>query len=225
MGILKEIGDRYGTDKGDQNHQFNGISYLDVYEQYFSPLRYEDINILEIGVSRGLSLKTWKEYFPNANIFGMDIDSDCKQHEDERISIEIGSQVDKNALQNISDKANGEFDIIIDDGSHVNKYTLESFNFLFQKVKKGGIYAIEDLRQSYIELDKIGPDGLPTEGGQGVRHFWAGMKYNPVTDSLDNNREDMSNFFENIIRDIDHQQGQIQSIQFWSMMCFILKTK
>ena len=40
--------------------------------------------------------KTWKEYFSNAQIYGLDIDSGCKKHEEDRVNIVIGSQIDEN---------------------------------------------------------------------------------------------------------------------------------
>src|SRR5690606_41306911 len=43
----------------------------------------------------------------------------------------------------------GEPDLIIDDGSHINEHVIESFNFLFPRLKSGGIYVIEDVQTSY----------------------------------------------------------------------------
>ena len=47
------------------------------------------------------------------------------------------------------------FDIIIDDASHITEDQLKVFQYLFQRVRKGGLYVIEDvtnwgqLRQEY----------------------------------------------------------------------------
>ena len=93
-----------------------------------------------------------------------------------------------------------------------NKHIIKSFNYLFKKLKKGGIYIIEDLSCSYTSLDK-----------GGVRKDWPGMKYNPVNDNLDNDRNDMDQFFSKIIFDMDHRRENIASIQFWSSICVIIK--
>ena len=57
---------------------YKHLPYFDIYERHFSKYRGKDINLLEIGVGYGGSLKMWKNYFsklnPNAkvNIYGID---------------------------------------------------------------------------------------------------------------------------------------------------------
>jgi len=208
---LKILGKIYETDKGEESHSFKGFSHLDVYARCLSHLRNRSINLLEIGVLRGESLRMWKRYFPSSNIYGLDIDPDTKQFEENRISITIGSQADEVVLEGLSQRAGG-FDIIIDDGSHVNKHMIKSFDCLFKHLKKGGVYIIEDLRCSYSKLDQ-----------GNVRNTWPGMKYNAPDDNLDNDRNDMDEFFKKIISDMDHRQGEVVSIQFWYNVCVILK--
>lgn len=211
---LNNLGRSHSTDKFDKNHTFQGLSYLDVYEKYFQPLQKEPISILEIGVKDGASLRTWKDYFKKGRVYGLDIDPDCKHLEEERIRIEIGSQDDKVFLGKVFED-DPEFDIIIDDGSHVNSFTLASFDYLFyNRLKRGGIYIIEDLRCSY--------EALQTD--QKVLETWPGMKYNDQNKSYDNDRKDMDTFFQQKIRDLDHLQGEILTIHFWAMTCVILKT-
>ena len=47
--------------------------YLDVYDHLFLPYKDKEINFLEIGTDRGGSLMLWDKYFPNANIYVLDI--------------------------------------------------------------------------------------------------------------------------------------------------------
>ena len=156
----------------------------------------------------------WKAYFRRGNIFGIDIDPECKRYEEDRIQIEIGSQ-DDGGFQKTCFGRDTKFDIIIDDGSHINRMTLASFELLFDsRLKKGGIYVIEDLGCSY---DKLQTD-------QNILEIWPGMKYNDPSKSYDNDRKDMDKFFLRKIRDLDHRSGNILSLQFWAMMCFIMKT-
>jgi len=146
MKTLNEIAKIHGTDKSSKVHD-----YCRKYEKYFSFKRDEPLTILEIGVLKGESLRMWKEYYPQSQIIGIDIEPASKLYsEEERIIIEIGSQTDPEFLKTISQKY-GPFDMILDDGSHVNSDVIYSFQYLFDSVKPGGIYVVEDTCTSYWE--------------------------------------------------------------------------
>lgn len=66
MKDLVSIGKNYPSNK-------NKSGFLLIYENYFKELRLKKINILEIGIDKGDSLRIWRDYFPNANICGVDI--------------------------------------------------------------------------------------------------------------------------------------------------------
>ncbi len=146
---LREISEIHGHGKGlvggDKCVRHN---YCEKYERHLQTWRDKKFKLLEIGVMEGRSLKMWKDYFPRADIIGIDILEDCKKYESERIQVEIGSQADKSFLQNLCDKY-GTFEIIIDDGSHLWNDIISSFNFLFPRLAGGGHYVIEDLHTSY----------------------------------------------------------------------------
>lgn len=142
MKTLDQIAIRCGTDKSSLTH-----NYTNRYAMYFEDIREEKINILEIGVKLGRSLKMWKEYFHNAEITGVDIDN-LKKFEEPRIHIEQGDQKDTDFLKKINDLY-GPFDIIIDDGSHINEDIQKSFDCLFPLLKPGGLYIVEDLHACY----------------------------------------------------------------------------
>ena len=136
---LKNIAKKFPTSKND--HQF-----IDHYDLYFKNLKDKEINILEIGVERGDSLRMWREYFTKANICAIDlIDRNISVN---NTDIMIGDQSDCNFLQQVVNKYN-MFDIIIDDGSHQCKHIIKSFNFLFNYLNDDGIYVVEDLQTSY----------------------------------------------------------------------------
>jgi hypothetical protein len=104
--------------------------------------------MMEIGVLDGKSLLTWKDYFYRSHILGIDINPECKKYEEERITIEIGSQADGGFLSRTSEHY-GPFDIILDDGSHMNDHVTYSFQHLFDSVKPGGVYIVEDCATAY----------------------------------------------------------------------------
>jgi hypothetical protein len=143
MSILNEIAKKYGTDKSSEIH-----NYCVKYEKYLPFDRSEELKIMEIGVLGGSSLFTWKEYFYNSQILGIDINPECKKYEEPRITVEIGSQVDGNFLSQIRQQY-GPFDMILDDGSHINSHVIYSFENLWESIKPGGVYIVEDSCCSY----------------------------------------------------------------------------
>ena len=123
--------------------------YFSIYEYYFNRFRNKPIKFLEIGIDRGGSLQMWKEYFgKNVQIFGIDADKNCFYEEDQ-ITIEIGSQQDRNFLRKFVEK-HGTFDIILDDGGHTMKQQIVSLEELYPSLNNDGIYMIEDVHTSYI---------------------------------------------------------------------------
>lgn len=124
--------------------------YFEIYDHFFSNFRDKKINVLEIGVQNGGSLKMWKEYFKNAKIYGLDIDPSCQKFGNKNTRIFIGDQSNLNFL-NETAKIIGELDIIIDDGSHIMQDQIISLQTLFPYLQEGGIYLIEDLHTSYLQ--------------------------------------------------------------------------
>lgn len=123
--------------------------YFEFYNKHFLKYRNKKIKLLEIGVYKGGSLQMWKKYFgENAQIIGLDIDIGCKSFQENQIDIFIGNQNNEKDLESLVNKY-GTFDIIIDDGSHVNEHQINSFKFLFDYLNDNGIYLVEDLHTSY----------------------------------------------------------------------------
>jgi hypothetical protein len=124
--------------------------YFWVYEKHFAHLRDKEFKMLEIGVLNGGSLEMWRNYFPKAKIVGIDINPDCRNHEqaDKNIFVRIGDQSDEKFLQSLVDEF-GEFDLILDDGSHHVDHVNRTFQYLYPKLKDGGIYFIEDTHAAY----------------------------------------------------------------------------
>jgi len=144
MRSLKEI---FESHTGRLLHKWD--HYFEVYERYFSPYRGTKANILEIGISHGGSLEMWREYFGNeVNLFAVDVIPECKQFEDEKTRVFIGSQEDEAFLAQLKSKL-PEIDLLIDDGGHTMRQQIVTFNNLFSRVKDRGIYLVEDTHTSY----------------------------------------------------------------------------
>ena len=76
--------------------------YIDIYDQYFSKYRNQEIVFVEIGIAHGGSLQMWRKYFgEKAFIYGIDVNPECKQFETGNTKIFIGSQQDTVFLEQI----------------------------------------------------------------------------------------------------------------------------
>jgi hypothetical protein len=101
----------------------------------------------------------WQRYFPNAMVYGLDI-YEKRLGLGSRIVTIKGSQSDVEVLGELAARY-GPFDLIVDDGSHIGSDQQVSFRALFDAVKPGGFYVIEDVRTSYWPDWGGGPPGLP----------------------------------------------------------------
>jgi len=210
---------RYFLNNGE-NRLHKWLHYFDIYERHFDRFRDKPIKMLEIGVFGGGSLRMWRDYFaPGSTIVGIDINPDCKAHEAENIDIHIGSQDDPEFLTKIADQY-GAFNIILDDGSHVNKHVIASFETLYHRTTPDGVYMIEDMHTSYwskwggglrkpgtfIEYAKDKIDEL------NATHVRSGLDVNTFTQSTDSIA-----FYDSIVVFEKRPQGARQHIKSGAM--------
>ncbi|MUM21162.1 class I SAM-dependent methyltransferase [Mycobacterium sp. CBMA271] len=120
--------------------------YLPIYQR--SLVRTE--RMLEIGVDRGGSLQMWREHLPDATIVGLDINPEAAKHDDPKrhIHVRIGDQTDTGFLGTVVDEF-GPFDTVLDDGGHTPKQMIGSFQYLFPRLRPGGVYIVEDVCANY----------------------------------------------------------------------------
>jgi len=125
--------------------------YVDIYEKHFEDYVGKEVHILEIGISGGGSLQIWKKFFgPNAKIYGVDTAIECKKFEEDQIKVFIGDQSNKKFLNSIITKI-PKLDIILDDGGHMAKQQINSFEILFPFLDVNGVYMVEDTHTSYMK--------------------------------------------------------------------------
>jgi hypothetical protein len=153
---LKEFYEN-GNQKSDKGTTHDYISAY--YNNEFTSKRFESISILEIGIHAGLSLKLWKDWFENANIFAID---PCKEVD---ILEEIVDEINQRKnVKIIKDDAYSEsilsifednsLDYIIDDGPHTLDSQIYSLRNWYKKIKSGGKLIIEDI-QSLTALNTL----------------------------------------------------------------------
>lgn len=156
---LCSISNRSGSDKGNRHN------YTTFYHYLFESIRQKVNSVFEVGIGTnnpnipssmgpggtpGASLRMWRDYFPNAQVYGADVDKGCLFNE-ERIKTFYVDQTNTETIKDLWDKEFSEqsFDIMIDDGLHsylANKTFLENSIY---KLKSGGVYIIEDVDISY----------------------------------------------------------------------------
>jgi len=150
---LSELGQKYGTDK--VWHKFTNV-----YDSLWHNLREHVTSLMEIGVFFGASMQMWLDYFPAAQIHGVDafegkqgngtIFKDATKFYDHvkanpsffpRLTLHKKDQNNKDHLLSLS----GVHDIIIDDGSHTMQDQHQALAVLFKLVRPGGYFVIEDI--------------------------------------------------------------------------------
>lgn len=150
--ILRELGEKYNSSK------ITVGCYEFVYDDKFDKIRNEVKKFLEIGIYEGASLRMWKDYFPNATIYGLDV---CKKlmFEEDRIITRCVDQGNENDLKKFIEEFGDNYDIIMDDGSHFSQHQQISFSFLLPYLKSKGIYVIEDLHCCFgsNRFEKVDP--------------------------------------------------------------------
>lgn len=147
MGTLNKIGLKYGADKSSKFH-----NYLDFYQEQL-PDRDFSGRLLEIGVMDGLSMKMWRDYYPKAEIVGIDIKDMDHMHNDDWQVPDSVKLIECDGTDPRQTKKLGMFDIIIDDGSHYCADQQKSFEILYyNQLNKDGVYILEDLWSSYVEM-------------------------------------------------------------------------
>lgn len=158
IGMLKQLFDKYQCDKGTEKHH-----YYKEYELYFEERREEPLNFLEIGTFKAASTAAFNEYFPNANIYTIDIfqrtdPKDLKILHSDRVhwlkadsmDASLGVKIRKKWGQDI------KFDFVIDDGAHWPEANRLTFENIVPFLKEDGVYFVEDV----WPMHKMGREAL-----------------------------------------------------------------
>ena len=177
MRDLKKLAIKHGSDKHGSHY------YTEIYERYMLPKKNKSITIFEIGIGGynngnysdinlgGESLRVWRDYFLKGKVIGLDIFKK-EINLGPRVKIIQGSQSSANCLFKIIKKFK-KFDFIVDDGSHNSKDVIFSFKYLFNSLKEGGYYFIEDTQASYIR--EFGGDGAFLDNKKTAMNYFKKM--------------------------------------------------
>ena len=178
---LAKLCDYHGSDKGSLSkgphpYPWTPHSYSDYYEMIFAPMRFNVKKVFECGIGTnnpklasnmsvngkpGASLRVWRDYFPNAQIVGGDVDKSIL-FEETRIKTYYIDQTDLQSIQSFWNKVDQEdFDLILDDGLHTVDAGIKLFTQSIKKLSPTGFYIIEDVGMhmlfDYIDYFKNKP--------------------------------------------------------------------
>lgn len=165
---LCDIMNKQGSDKASKpiNSGSAGHNYTRYYSQIFEKFRYDEINLFELGLGTnnlsiesnmgetgvpGASIFGWQEYFKNGHIFGADVDTGCLFNTD-KIKTFFCDQTNPWIIRQMWNNKylDFNFDIIIEDGLHTFNSNVIFFENSYYKLKKHGIYIIEDIYNEEI---------------------------------------------------------------------------
>jgi hypothetical protein len=148
LPYLSELALKYGSDKCPAIYH----SYTPFYQELLDKRRLKVKKVLEIGVGfddgirkKAASLYMWRDYFPNATIYGCDILREVLIQED-RIKTFYCDQKNVNDLEKLISWIGKDFDLVVDDGSHETDDQICSAMQLLPVLSKNGIYVIEDVK-------------------------------------------------------------------------------
>jgi FkbM family methyltransferase len=154
---LCELGLKYHTDKSPISKYELRHSYTILYDFIFGKLKYDKIKLAEIGIWKNAGLKCFREYFPNAEIYGFEfihslIDEAKKDNLKNTYYYYLDAEIPESIEKSFQD-AGGDFDIIIDDGSHKFEHQINVILNTIPFLKPGGVLIIEDIFKSINESD------------------------------------------------------------------------
>jgi hypothetical protein len=108
----------------------------------------------------GASLRPFREYLPNATIFGADVDKRIL-FQDDRIRTYFADQTDLASLESVGKNIPDAIDLIIDDGLHSPNANLAVLAFGLPKLKNRGWLVIEDVPERAVRLWQVVAALLP----------------------------------------------------------------
>ena len=110
----------------------------------------------------GASLRAFKEFLPEANIYGADIDRRILFEED-RIKTFFVDQTNPGSFAAVATQINCKFDVIIDDGLHSPNANIATLVFACNNLKQGGWFIVEDIAAAAIPVWRVVSALLPKD--------------------------------------------------------------
>ena len=148
MDSLTQLAIKYGADKWGKHN------YTPYYNSLFIKKRLKVRKVIEMGAGEGASLRMWRDYFPNAFIYGAD-NQDNRIFKEDRIEVIKCDQSSLDDVIGLMNKTGTDIDIFIDDGSHVPEHQIFTCRAVMYIADKTIDYFIEDVADETI-INELG---------------------------------------------------------------------
>jgi predicted O-methyltransferase YrrM len=148
---LCNLGVKYPTDKCpyNLNETLHKHAYTSIYNFLFSSIRYNNLIFGEIGIGCNNSTMLWRDYFPDAKLFGF-------EYFEHRINKAISDNLvdttyinmnikEESSIVDAFIKANTMFDVIVEDSTHEFEDQIRLINIAYKYLNRGGLLIIEDI--------------------------------------------------------------------------------
>ena len=151
MDDLTKLAIKYGTDKWGKH------TYTPYYFELLKERRHVIKKVIEIGTAEGASLFMWRDFFPNATIYGAEIDPArvALMENQSRITMIQCDQTSEKDLKRVVAHTGTDVDLIIDDGSHILEDQIFSCKTLLPMFQKHLIYIIEDIQRWHTASKRL----------------------------------------------------------------------
>lgn len=148
MDDLTKLAIKYGTDKWGKHN------YTPHYYEMFKDRRESVKKVLEIGVGEGAGLRMWRDFFPNAMIYGAEIDDNrvVRLSEEDRISVFKCDQSKSADLKHLIKYIGSDIDLVVDDGSHKPEHQAYTCRVLMSILNEKVTYVIEDVADEDVAI-------------------------------------------------------------------------
>ena len=157
----------------------------------------------------------WGKYFPQAEVYGIDIDPACKQYQGENRTVWIRDLSLDTTLQEIAEL---HPTIIVDDASHYWSHQILALFRLFPALTAGGVYIVEDIETSFSAYAGMGFDDAAVSAYDVVKAVAE------VVTSREHLREtDISPQLKKLCNDIEELAAEVDLISFIHGSCILVK--
>ena len=119
--------------------------YAKIYEKYLKEHKEKNLNIIELGSFYGNASSAFFFYFKNSQLYSADINPDMYLYRSKRLKNFFTDTSSRVSIEKNISKRNIQFDLIIEDASHMLKDQVISLFILFKNLKSGGFFIVEEI--------------------------------------------------------------------------------